>query len=43
MVRVVHLAMENIVLVCFLAYLLVMVPIIGIKAVHDSARANSPV
>lgn len=36
MVGFVHLAMQNIVLAGFLGFLLVIVPIIGIMAAHDS-------
>lgn len=38
MVGIVHLAMQNIVLVGFLGFLLVIVPIIGIMAAHESAN-----
>jgi hypothetical protein len=34
-INVVRLAMENVVVLGFLSYMLVMVPIIGIKLAHD--------
>jgi hypothetical protein len=40
MVAFVHLAMQNIVLAGFLGFLLVIVPIIGIMAAHESERPH---
>lgn len=42
MVKLVRLSMENIVVVGFMAYLLVVVPIIGIIAAHKSANSDKP-
>jgi hypothetical protein len=40
MVNFVHLAMQNIVLAGFLGYLLVIVPILGIKLLHESEKTK---
>lgn len=38
MVGFVHLAMQNIALAAFLGFLLIMVPILGIMAIHESEK-----
>lgn len=38
MVKIVHLAMSNIVIVGFLGYLVIVLPIIGIMAAHESEK-----